>query len=159
MAHAFYVTIKGTAQGTFKGQGTGRNADKIPGVAFSYGVETPIDDMTGLPTGKRQHKPVVITKEWGAASPQLYQATVTNEVLKSVLCEFVNVNPAGVEQLAFTIELTNATVVEFDGSVQFGEAGGPVVDTRELETISFVFQKITITSVAGDTTAVDDWTP
>jgi type VI protein secretion system component Hcp len=79
--------------------------------------------------------------------------------LKSVLCEFVNVNPAGVEQLAFTIELTNATVVEFDGSVQFGEAGGPVVDTRELETISFVFQKITITSVAGDTTAVDDWTP
>jgi type VI secretion system secreted protein Hcp len=158
MAHAFYVTIKGATQGTFKGQGSGRDKDKIPGVAFSYGVETPIDDITGLATGKRQHKPVIITKEWGAASPQIYQATVTNEVLRSVLCEFVNVNAVGVEQTAFTIELTNATIVAFDGSVQFGEAGGPAVDTRELERINLVFQRITITSVAGDSTAVDDWT-
>ena len=158
MAHKFYVSIQGTTQGTFKGQGSGPDKNKIPGVSFSYGVETPINETTGLASGKRQHKPVMITKEWGAASPQLYQACVNNEVLKSVLCEFVDVSPAGVEQLAFTIELTNATIVEFDGSVHFGEAGGPVLDTRELERLSFVFQKITITSVTGDTTAVDDWT-
>jgi type VI secretion system secreted protein Hcp len=159
MSHAFYVTIQGTTQGTFKGQGVGPNKGKISGVAFSYGVETPVDEGTGAPSGKRQHKPIIITKEWDAASPQLYQAIVTNETLKSVLCEFVNVNAAGVEQVAFTIELTNAAIVDFDGSVQFGEKGGPVIDTRELESISLVFQKITITSVTGDTTTTDDWTP
>ncbi len=159
MAHAFYMTIRGATQGTFKGQGSGPDKGKIPGVAFSYGIKTLIDDVTGVPSGRRQHKPVVITKEWGAATPQIYQATVTNEVLKSVLCEFVNVNATGVEQTAFTIELTNATIVDFDGSVHFGEAGGPVVDTRELERLSFVFQKIAITSVTGDTTTTDDWTP
>lgn len=79
-------------------------------------------------------------------------------MLKSVLCEFVDVSAAGKEQVTFTIELTNATIVEFGGSVHFGEAGGPVVDTGELETLSLVFQKITITSATGNTTAVDDWT-
>jgi type VI secretion system secreted protein Hcp len=157
MAHRFYVTIQGSTQGVIKGQGSGREKDKIPGVAFSYGVERPVDAASGVPSGKRQHKPVVITKEWGAASPELYQAIVTNEVLKSVLCEFVSVNALGVEEVTFTIELTNATIVGFDGSVQLGEKDGPVVDTRELERIEFEFQRITVTSVTGGTTAIDDW--
>lgn len=72
MAQSFSVTIQGATQGPFNGEGSGLDKDKIPGVAFSYGVETPIDEVSGLPSGKRQHKPVMITKEWGAASPQLY---------------------------------------------------------------------------------------
>jgi type VI secretion system secreted protein Hcp len=34
-------------------------------------VLTPRDSGSGMPTGKRQHKPVTFVKEWGAASPDL----------------------------------------------------------------------------------------
>jgi len=34
-------------------------------------VVTPRDSASGMATGKRQHAPVRITKEWNAASPQL----------------------------------------------------------------------------------------
>ena len=34
-------------------------------------VISPRDSASGMATGKRQHAPVKITKEWGAASPQL----------------------------------------------------------------------------------------
>ena len=34
-------------------------------------VPNPRDSASGQATGKRQHKPITITKEWDAASPQL----------------------------------------------------------------------------------------
>jgi type VI secretion system secreted protein Hcp len=157
MAHKFYATIKAAVQGTLKGQGTGREKDKIPGVALSYGLVAPRDPVSGQPTGKRQHKPVVFTKEWGAASPQLYQAAATHELLKSVLFEFITTNSLGGEEVSYTIELTNATISGFEGSLHLGENAGPIIDTRELEMITLEFQKIAITSIAGGTTAVDDW--
>lgn len=157
MANEFYVTIKGATQGTLKGQSGGRKNDEIPGVAFSYGIESALDAATGLPTGKRQHKPVVFTKEWGVASPQLYQAAATNEVLTSVHFEFVAANAAGLVGTNFIIELTNASISGFKGSVHRGEKNSPVIDTRELERITLEFQKITITSLTGGTTATDDW--
>jgi type VI secretion system secreted protein Hcp len=157
MAQQFYATIKAATQGTLKGQGTGREKDKILGVGFTYGLAVPIDPASGLPSGKRRHKPVVFTKEWDAASPQLYQAAATNEVLKSVLFEFITTNSYGKEEVDYTVELTNATISGFDGSLHIAEKAGPIVDTRELEVITLEFQKIVITSVTGGTTASDDW--
>ena|SRR5271170_7018775 len=157
MAHEFYATIKARVQGTLKGQGTGREKDKIPGVAFSYGVVSPRDPASGLPTGRRRHIPIVFTKEWGAASPQLFQALVTNETLTSVLFEFMTTDALGKEEVDYTIELTNATISGFEGTLHIGEKAGPIVDSRKLEAITLEFQKITVTSVTGGTTAVDDW--
>lgn len=117
----------------------------------------PTDPATGQVSGKRQHKPLTFTKQWGAASPQIFQAAVTNEVLKSVNFEFTSVAASGVETPMFTISLTNASISGFDGSVQLGEVGGPVIDDRELERVQFEFQKIAITSISGGTTATDDW--
>jgi hypothetical protein len=34
-------------------------------------VVSPRDAASGMATGKRQHKPITVVKEWGAASPQL----------------------------------------------------------------------------------------
>jgi len=53
---------------------------------------SPRDPASGLPTGKRQHKPISFLKEWGAATPQLFQALVTNENLKTVKFEFLQVD-------------------------------------------------------------------
>ncbi len=145
----FYVTIEGTKQGKFKGEGSGRvNSDKIVGVKFFYEVIAPRDPATGLPTGKRQHRPLVITKDWGAASPQLFAALVSNEVLKTVVCEFVRPNSVGQEQVYETIKLTNASISDIKRYTDT-ESG------REVEDVAFTFQKIEIQD--GTATAGDDW--
>src|SRR5271163_3499888 len=136
MTQHFNVMIHGAVQGAFKGQGEGRDKDKIPGVALTYGLAVPKDPATGFRTGKRQHKPVVFTKEWGAASPQLYQAIVTNETLTSVLFEFISTNALGKEEVDYTVELTNATISGFRGSLHLGEKAGPIIDSRELEVVT-----------------------
>jgi hypothetical protein len=40
---------------------------------------------------------------------------------------------------------------------QIRRQGGPLVDSRDLQSISFYFQKIDITSISGGTEAMDDW--
>ncbi len=99
-AYEFYVTIEGTKQGTFRGEST-REAfrNKIPGISYQFSVKIPRDLATGMTSGKRVYQPVTFTKLWGAASPQIWQAAATNEVLKTVLFEFVNTNPNGEEQV------------------------------------------------------------
>ena len=46
----------------------------------AYEVTSPRDIATGQASGKRMHKPFVITKEWGAASPQLSAMKPTYDV-------------------------------------------------------------------------------
>src|SRR5262249_42782078 len=95
--YVFYVSIQGAKQGKFKGEGAHAHKNVIPAHSFSYEVISPRDVATGQATGKRQHSPVTISKEWGAASPQLFQAAVTNEPLQSVLFEFPVTDARGVE--------------------------------------------------------------
>ncbi len=158
MAYEFYVTIEGTKQGVFKSESPReKHAGKIPGIAFHYNVKSPRDVATGQASGKRQHGPVSMVKEWGAASPQLFQALTTNEVLKSVLFEFIRTNANGEEQVAYTIKLTNATVSEIDSYLDATGKASTSHDTHELEKVSFTFQKIEVESVLGKTMAMDDW--
>ena len=157
------VSIKGRKQGQFKGEGfqSKRGNKWIPILAFGYAVQSPRDLATGQATGKRQHKPVVVTKAWGAATPQLFQALTTNEILDSVDIEFFKVNPNGEEYLYHTVKLTNASIVEikqYTREYELESAGHPEgVDPVELEDVSFTFQKIEIENKDGKTTTVDDW--
>ena len=163
-AYEFYVTIEGTKQGKFKGESTREGLqNKIPGVGFQYEVKSPRDVATGQASGKRQHGALVIIKEWGAASPQLFQALVTNEVLKSVQIEFVRTDQSGREYVFQTIRLTNATVSNFKKYISVAECGTSTAKMQpayatKLEDISITFQRIDFTDVNGKTAAADDWT-
>jgi type VI secretion system secreted protein Hcp len=157
MATKFFATVTGAKQGAFKGETTQKGREgKIQGVAFTYGVLSPRDLTSGLPTGKRQHQPIVFTKEWGVSSPQFYTAIYTNENLPTVLFEFFVTNPAGVEVLNHTIKLTNASISAIRQTLPDNQPVGSH-DPRELQEISFTFQKIDIVSIDGGTEAVDDW--
>jgi type VI secretion system secreted protein Hcp len=154
----FYITVEGTTQGKFKGESTraGHTNDQ-EGVAFSYEVKAPTDRASGMASGKRQHGAITITKEWGASSPQFFQALVTNELLKSVVLQFVTADPnTGEETIYHKITLTNARIIQInafkDRAVQreFNE-------TPELESISLSFEKIEIENVKGKTKASDNW--
>jgi type VI secretion system secreted protein Hcp len=158
MAVQIYASFKGVKQGDFKGESNQKGREgTIPCVGFSYGVIVPRDVATGQASGKRQHQPVTVTKEWGASSPQLYAAAYTNEVLSQVVFNFYVTGPTGTQRLDHTVKLTNAIIVSVRQSILLPQQGGPIIDSRELEEISLTFQKIDITSVPGGTEASDDW--
>ncbi len=104
----------------------------------------------------RQHNPVVVTVEWGPATPQIFQAVATNEVLKSVVIEFIRTGATGVQEVYQTIRLTNATVSSVRMHVNEPQPGGPA-DNRALADVAFAFQRIEIENRPGKTMAVDDW--
>jgi type VI secretion system secreted protein Hcp len=117
MARTAYVTITGARQGPIKGEvtATGREGS-IPLITLTSQIATPFDQASGAVTGRRQHRPIVITKPLDQATPKLYDALIKNEVLTDVTIKFWR--PAadragagagvGAEQQYFTIALTNA---------------------------------------------------
>ncbi len=158
-AYQFYVSVEGTKQGKLKGEAPqDKHKDELVGLAYNYEVMSPTSvgrGGTGLPTGKRQHSPITITKEWGASSPQLFQALVTNEVLKSVVMNFYHVDPNGQDVLFYTVKLTNAYVSKIRSYVDFNSVSD-FTGMNELEEVSFTFQKIEITNAEAKTSAMDD---
>ena len=165
MGHTFSVSIKGHKQGQFKAETTqGLAKNKIAGLRFSYEVASARDKATGQASGKRQHSPVKMVKAIGAATPQIFQALVNNEVLDDVKFEFQRTNANGEEEIYYTITLTNARVAsvrQFTND-ELAAAGAPAKgkssDPMELEEVSFVFQKIEVESKEGKTVGSDDWT-
>lgn len=157
-ASSFDVTIEGTKQGRFKGErGKG---DKIAGLAFHYDVKSPRDAATGMASGKRQHGAITFTKAIDSSSPQIFQALIGNEVLKSVLFEFRSTNANGEEMVFYQMTLTNASISEVEQYAGMsGTAGAKegASDGSPLEDVSLTFQKIEVVSQVGKTMAADDW--
>ena len=144
-----FIAVEGTKQGKFKGESPVIPfKDQSRVLKFSYGLVSPRSLATGQPSGKRQHKPVVITREPGAASPQFFRALVTNEVLKPVVIQFLRgtVN-TGINEVQQIITLTNPSISDFRQYV--GDDG------RWLEDVAFAFQQIQIENKPGKTMAVD----
>jgi len=163
MAYEFYVTIEGKKQGKFKGESPREaHAAKVAGLSYSHEISSPRDVNTGQASGKRQHGAVTITKEWGAATPQIFQALTTNEVLTNVLFEFVHTTADGAEEIYHTVKLVNATVSKVKQVTGVGESAGSsktsnTFDTHELEQVSFTYQRIEVENKPGQTSAMDDW--
>jgi type VI secretion system secreted protein Hcp len=119
MAFQFYMSVKGKHQGSFKGESTkndkgNASAKGVLCHGFQYAVQAQLDSQSGLPTGKRQHKPVVITKEVDSASPLLWHALCTNEAFQSATLSFVRPDSSGKEVVFKTIELTNSTISKIE---------------------------------------------
>ena len=156
MAFEAYATVTGKKQGQFKGESTDpKQSDLIPILAFQNHVSFSTDPATGAATGKSQHTPIVITKQWGAASPQFYEALLTNESLSTVSFTFDSPTSKGVEMTFFTIVLTNALVCGIRQYV--GSSPGLTDQANALEDISLTYQKIEITDTIAKTSAVDNW--
>jgi type VI secretion system secreted protein Hcp len=144
------MTVKGHKQGSFKGEDNAgpKKLGIITVVGYQYEVSSPRDAASGLPTGKRQHKPVVITHEMAGSSPQFLNALATNEVLDEVVINFFRTERTGQEVNYYTVKLTDATVSD---DKQY-TSGNTV-----LEDIAFTFRKIEQEDKIAKTMFVDDW--
>jgi len=163
MALNAYLKIKGQKQGEIKGGVTQKGREnKIMVIAVSHEIISPRDPASGLPTGKRMHKPLVITKELDKASPLLYNALVNNENISEFELQFWAPQKqhasagVGAEYQNYTIKLTNSNIA----SISFRLANNKHPDLMkfsEYEEIAFTYQKIEWTWMDGGITAMDDW--
>ncbi len=131
-ADAVDATMTVTAQGF--------DSTPVAIIGVSHEIVSPRDAASGLPTGKRQHKPLTITKEIDQSTPLLMKAIFTNQTLPTVKIAITD----GTSNTIAAIELTNASVASHS------QAGNT-------EKVSFTYQKITWTWVDGGVSAQDDW--
>ncbi len=138
LVSAIFVAIAATKQGTLNGEARAPHEHELAVVEFGYELSSPRDLASGQASGKRQHRPVVITKECGPATPQLFQACITNEVFESVVLDCYGSDGTSTDALVHTVKLTHAAVSQFH---QF-------TDPRLglLERVSLTFEKIEISS-------------
>jgi type VI secretion system secreted protein Hcp len=157
MALNAYLKLKGQKQGEIKGSVTQKGREgKIMVIAVSHDIVSPRDAASGLPTGKRMHKPFVITKELDKSSPLLYNALVNNENIQEWELNFWQPSATGAEKQHYTIKLTNANIA----SIDFRMANNKHPDLmkfNEYEEVAFTYQKINWTWIDGGISAEDDW--
>jgi len=157
MALNAYLTAKGNKQGNIEGSVTQKGREKsVMVIAFSHEIVSPRDPASGLPTGKRMHKPLTITKEVDRSTPLFYNALVNNESLTDVKIKFWRPSATGAETQFYTIELTNATVASM-ATRMLNNKHPDLMKYAEFDEISFTYQKITWTITDGGVTAMDDW--
>ncbi|MDR1041849.1 MAG: Hcp family type VI secretion system effector [Deltaproteobacteria bacterium] len=157
MALTSYLKVTGKSQGEIKGdcpQG-GDKKDRILVYAVDHAVEIPRDTHTGLPTGQRIHKPLVITKHKDQASPLLFRACTTGENVDLVL-DFYRIKPDGTEEKYFTVSVEEGIVVDMREYTPetFLPNNKPFFD---MEQVSFTYSKITWTYNDGNIEYTDDW--
>ena len=157
MALNAYLTIKGAVQGQIKGGVTQKGKEgQIAVYAYHHEIISPRDAASGLPTGKRQHKPLTITKEIDKSTPLLLKVLVTNESLKEVIIHFFANSGTGLEVQNYTIKLTNASIVSISQDMALNKIE-PGLKLPVLEEISFTYEKIEWIWVDGGITTTDDW--
>ncbi len=157
MALNAYLKLKGQKQGDIKGAVTQKGRENtILVVSTDHLIVSPRDAASGQATGKRQHQPLVITKELDKSTPLLYQALVSNESISEFRLDFYRTTKAGMEQQFFTISLVNA----FISSIKFEMLNNEYPENLKIpqrEKIAFTYQKIVWTFQDGGITAQDDW--
>jgi type VI secretion system secreted protein Hcp len=162
MALQAYLNLKGQRQGEIKGSVTQKGREgKIAIIAVSHEIISPRDPASGLPTGKRMHKPFVVTKELDKSSPLLYNALVNNENIPDWQLQFWTpqikaTTGSGNEVQHYTVKLTNANVA----SIAFRMANNKHPDLMkfaEYEEVAFTYQKVGWTWNDGGVSAEDDW--
>ena len=149
---AYISSIKGQKSGQIKGESLQKGKDGwFQLYDYKHEIVSPRDAASGQATGKRQHKPVTITRKVGAGSPLLMNVLCTNENLTEVKFSFFQPNPRlGTEVNYYSIALTNANIASYR---QFNEPGVGL-----MEEVSFTYQKIEMTLIDGGISSTDDWT-
>lgn len=124
---------------------------------FESEVMTARESGSGMATGRRQYKPIIIRKRIDKSTPLLAKALTRNEVIDAVF-KFFRPNPTGdgtTEQF-FTIEIKKGRLASFrmvsDDSIDPATSSRP-----EIEEIGIMFHTIKWTYTNGGAEHEDTW--
>jgi type VI secretion system secreted protein Hcp len=146
MASKFLLELEFKTQGKITASSTKNksNSDDSDGIechSFNYAVISPRDAASGLPSGKRTHKPITITREVDEASPLLWQALCTNEMFNSAKLSFVGPPAGGKETIHQTVTLTNGTI----SKIEFA----PPLMGKKRQAITFSYEELVVNGAKG----------
>lgn len=119
-----------------------------------HNLTIPTDSATGKVTGTRQHDPFQFSKDIDSASPYLYKAAATGQILKSAEIRWYNINDAGQEVEYFRITMEAVKVISFS-PLMHDTRGCP--GTGHLEDVALSYEKITWLYKDGNLTFTDAW--
>ena len=157
MALNAYLKLKAQTQGEIRGGVTQKGRESsILVFALWHEIVSPRDPVSGRATGKRHHKPLVISKDVDRASPLLYAALAHNELITEWKLQFWRPSPTGQEQQHFTLELFAATVSSIHLRMP-NNKNPKLMRYTESEEVAFTYQKLVWTWVDGGISADDDW--
>jgi type VI secretion system secreted protein Hcp len=144
---AIYAKITGKKQGVLTGGVTAQAfTGQIEVHSVDFGVGSPSDVSTGLATGKRVARPMVITKPLDRSSPLLHRACVTNESVTVLLSYTIE----GQGHATYvTIALTNGMVQDYNQQA--------AADGTATERLTFTYSKIEFTWTTGGIVSTHDW--
>ncbi len=166
MALNAYLDLVGVQQGRIKGSVTQKGREGlIQVIAVNHGIQAPRDAVSGLATGKRQHGPLVLTKEVDKATVPLRRMLVDHELassweLKLWFPAAIGAAGAGVgqEKQLLTIRLTDAAIASID--LQLPNTKDPdLVTLQPFEEVAFAYVGIEWIWTDGGVTASDALTP
>jgi type VI secretion system Hcp family effector len=116
---------------------------------------TAIMTVTKRNVASTKGQTITVERESDAASPKLYQAVSTNEVLPKVI--FKVFKPGDPTKYKI-ITLENALITKVSKGTKPPGTAKPNTDTHEKEEIAFTFTKISVEFFGGSTSTTDDWT-
>ena len=161
MALNAYLTLSGDKTGEVRGSVTQKGREgKIMVIAAHHEVLTPRDPASGLATGRRQHLPLVITKQIDRASPLLHQMQSDNETIATWELDFWAPQlraaaGAGTEALVYTITLAEASIASIT-TVMPNNKDPALMKLETYEEVGFTYQQITWTWTDGGLVGRDD---
>jgi type VI secretion system secreted protein Hcp len=158
MPEPFFVVIKNSAGTEIKGSCDAANhKGEIQGEALEHKIEMPRNPENGLPTGRRVHGPLTITKYIDEATPLLFKALCSGEQMQEVKCSFWKKKIDGGEEEYYKITLQNAIIV----SIRPWISNVLLEENKRLqhmEDVSFTYEKIKWEHTLGSKEASDSWT-
>src|SRR5437764_760728 len=140
MAQNAFLKLAGQKTGEVKGSVTQKGEEgRILVIAVSHEIVSPRDPQSGLPTGRRMHKPLVITKETDKSSPLLWNMLCTNERITEWSLQFWAAGADGKLIQSHTVQLVNASISDI--TYRMPNIKNPeLVRYAEYEEISFTYQ-------------------
>lgn len=121
--------------------------NQLPVLGFGQGLSVPYDPATGLATGARKFRPIVIAVGAGKPTPKLVKAAATNGPLQAIIRFYQN---AGDATESLRITLTNARVV----NLLFSGSPGPDLLT---ENVTLSFSQAEWTHLPSGETHIENW--
>lgn len=156
------LTVKGQKQGEIEGEldfkKGGKTVKAIEVLALNHEVTSPRDSASGLPTGKRVHKPLRVVIKAGRSTPQLFSALTMNENLPTV--ELTIQRPTTANPKVFrdymVIKLVDASVSNITTwqPNKIEPSNAPYGTAHE---VSFTYRRIEWTYLDGGLVSSDDW--
>lgn len=152
-----YLVLEGQNQGKIEGSNKVKGHEgKILVQAVDHTIEIPKNPQTGLPTGKRVHLPMTLTKEIDKSSPKLFQALTSGERMKNVALEYYRISPKGTEEKYYSVKLTDAVLTAIRSATP-NCLNSVNQQMGHMEDVSFTYEKISWTFEPDGIEAEDSW--